>query len=224
MKKCLLSFLTVGLMATASNAAVLGLRWQADPLSQNSNGGGTVEVWVDAFAGDFITGLNFQFVGDNPNLFISDIATTVPGWNPGGFAASLAAGSGAQFSSAAPLPQFNLNPQVNTSYILGTFNLGFTGPADGTIKEIMITAANESTGVGLLGAGAARLTWDSRYAATFSGYAAFGDWGNPGWSKIVKNAGEVGQLTPNPLLITKVPEPSSLALIALGGFALLRRR
>jgi len=203
--------LAVGLMATAANAATIGLRW-AGNANQNNEGGGTIEVWLNLLAGETASGVIFDYLSADPNLEVTAQATTVTGW--------------VAPSTSGPLNNHQFNSTANVGFILagpiadlvvGTTTIAITGALDETIKEIFFNA--HTNAVGVVNDAGSKLTWDARYNNTPSpGYIAFGDWGNPGWG------GKGGQLTPNPLLITKVPEPSSLALIALGGFALLRRR
>ena len=53
--------------------------------------------------------------------------------------------------------------------------------------------------------------------AAYSGYWTFGK-GSPGVSTMAV------QIPRDPLIITKIPEPASLAILGLGRLALLRRR
>ncbi|HRX85414.1 MAG TPA: PEP-CTERM sorting domain-containing protein [Phycisphaerae bacterium] len=214
MKK-VLGILAVGMIATAANAATIGLRW-SDTTANLHEGPGTVEVYMQLLGGESIGGVVFNWGASDLNLTITDQGTNLNGW---GEAGDLAGGTvqGAQFSAGAN-PGFNLQGPAG-DVVIGYSAIGITGLLDGSTKEI--TAAIPQNAVGVVDGSGAALTWDARYNTTSPGYIAFGDYGNPGWG--TKTA--MGhQPTANPLLITKTPEPTSLALVALGGFALLRRR
>ena len=237
MKKVLASFLVVGLMAVAANADTIGLRWADAPAVSGHQGGGTVEVVLiknpyggagnpaDPNFSSTIAGIAFNFSGANKNLpadgnlVVNNYATTIPSWatndQDGAMATARFALGGLQPLSGAG------------EFVLGTFDVSFTGPADLTTKAFTIRLPQEAIGLGD-GSGQ-RVAWNSvtsvfgadDYSYKSVSFAA-GLFGNPGWGT---KAGANAQLTPNPLFITKiVPEPTSLALVALGGFALLRRR
>lgn len=228
MKKALLTLTAVGLMATAANAALIGAKWAGHD-DQKNFGNGTVEVWLQLFdlplAGggtEGTAGLFFEFATTNaPNLSIGNFQTGLGGqWNAGGIPGDLSTGSGTQFVVSTPNAGDNLvNPGA---YLMGTFDVTISGPLDDSTKQIFLGA--HITGNGVFDTAGTRMAWDSRYATLgsstgYGGYVAYMNWGNPGWGNTT-----MGQPTPNPLLITKTPEPTSLALVALGGFALLRRR
>jgi hypothetical protein len=67
-----------------------------------------------------------------------------------------------------------------------------------------------------------RLTWDSRYNTTYSGYIAYGHFGNPGWG----TSPEKGhQPTPDPLLTRPgIPEPATAGLVLCGIARIAMRR
>jgi len=237
MKKILASFLAVGLFAVAANADTIGVRWADTPGAAGHDGGGTVEVVLvknpyggsgstapDPNFSSVIAGIAFNFAGANKtlpadeNLVVGNYATSIPSWatntQDGAMATARFALGGLQTLTGAG------------EFVLGTFDVSFTGPADQTIKAFTIRLPQEAIGLGD-GAGQ-RVTWNSvtsvygnndySYKSVSFGSGLFG---NPGWGT---KAGANAQMTPNPLFITKVPEPTSLALVALGGFALLRRR
>jgi hypothetical protein len=210
--------MAVGLMATAANAALIGARWAGNP-DQKNFGNGTVEIWMNLTAGDVISGFAFEFATtDAPNLTIGNYQSGLGGqWAAGGIPGTLALGSGTQFNVSTPNAADNLD--VAGPVVMGTFDVTITGPFDGTTKEIYLGA--HLVPFGVFDQNAAGLTWDARYASTAAGYVAYMDWGNPGWGTKTSMG---HQPTANPLLITKTPEPTSIALVALGGFALLRRR
>jgi len=211
MKK-VLGILAVGLMATAANAATIGLRWAETPTQNLEAMSGHIEVYVNLIAGESLSTVVFNYAaGTNLNLVAN--GTNVPGWAAAGAPGAL---NGSQFASAAN-PGFNVQGPANI--VAGYTTIAVTGLPDLTVKQIFGQIPQNAVGV-LKGDGAA-FTWDARYSAETAGYISFGNWGNPGWgTKTTKGH----QPTPNPLLITKTPEPTSLALVALGGFALLRRR
>jgi hypothetical protein len=228
MKKVLASFLAVGLMAAAANAEIIGLRWADTPGVATHNGAGTVEVFLQmegaAAAGSHasVSGVIFTFSGANAatpadaNLVVGNYQTSVPSWVPTGVTGGMSV-LGTQFvvSGLTPL-------QGPGNFVLGTFDVDFTGPADLTTKPF--TALIPQDPAGLLNGAGSKFVWNNNTNTGPSGYGtvAFeGNFGNPGWGTM---PGAGHEPTANPLFITKFPEPTSLALIALGGMALLRRR
>lgn len=215
MKKVLASLVAVGLMATAANAATIGLRWAEAPGSQNlAASGGTIEVYMDLLSGDVISGVVFDYSTLATNLTVTGQTANVPGWGQSGVAGPL---NGRQFGGFANTALDLL--QTPGNHVIGTTTISVEGPLDLSTKDIF--AAIPQNAVGVVNQAGSRLTWDARYNGSFAGYIAFGNWGNPGWGTKPASG---HQPTANPLQITKTPEPTSLALVALGGFALLRRR
>ena len=225
MKKVLASFMAVGLMAAAANAEVIGLRWADTPGVANHQGGGTVEVFLtmngNAEYHGAVSGVIFGYAGataatvPDANLVVGNFTSPVPTWEGGGIVGPMA---GAQFAVGGITPLAGPG-----EFVLGTFDVSFTGPADNSIKAF--TALIPQNPAGLLNAAGSKMTWDGNASTTLYQYNAVsfeGNFGNPGWGTKIANGHEP---TANPLFITKiVPEPTSLALVALGGFALLRRR
>jgi hypothetical protein len=224
MKKVLASFLAVGLMAAAANAEVIGLRWAAPTVGSTQVGPGTVEIFLemqgDASFHGAVSGLIFQFAGANAatapdaNLVVGNYTTSVSGWSTGGITGAM---TGAQFAVGG-----NTDLVGPGNFVLGTFDVDWIGPADGTTKPFV--ALIPQNPAGLLDGDGAKYVWNTNTNVGASGYVSVafdGNFGNPGWGTMPLAGHEP---TANPLFITKFPEPSSLALIALGGFALLRRR
>jgi len=224
MKKALASFLAVGLMAAAANAEVIGLRWADTPGVANHQGAGTVEVFLTmngtAQYHGAVSGVIFGFAGANAatvpdaNLSVSNYQTAIPSWGAGGIVGPMAA---AQYAISG-----NDDLVGPGTFVLGTFNVSFIGAPDLTVKAF--TALIPQNPAGLQDGDGAKFAWNGNTSTGTYEYAAVsfeGNFGNPGWGTKIASGHEP---TANPLFITKVPEPTSLALVALGGFALLRRR
>jgi hypothetical protein len=221
MKKVLASLMAVGLMATAANAATVGLRWSDTP-DQKHLGAGTVEVFISLLNGESVSGANGDFVcvsGDCSNLLFTNFQPgNAAGWEASntGIGPHMGAPDFAGMNGGATNP---LTDSVSgpTSFIMARFDVGFDGAPDLSEKGFAV-AFPTNPGGGVINATAQAYKWDTRYNGSFAGYIAFdANFGNPGF------AGKGGEPALG-LLITKVPEPSSLALIALGGLAMLRRR
>jgi len=236
MKKCIFSLMAVGLMATAANAATIGLRWSDTP-DQKHLGPGTVEFYIQMLDGEGsapggalpadnvgrLAGAAsdlFCLGGDCSNLTVTNPQQgTAPQWN----AVLIGNGSipGTTISAFTPStgPNYLLGPQ---DVVLMTFDVGYTG--SGTDEKSFGIDLLTNPGGGAIDEFAGSYVWDARYNTSFSGYIAYGDYGYVGWDAATKKGTHYGQPDSSALIITKVPEPSALALLALGGFALLRRR
>ncbi|MCB9850561.1 MAG: PEP-CTERM sorting domain-containing protein [Phycisphaerales bacterium] len=226
MKKGIFSLVAVGLMATAANAATIGLRWTDTPDAKHL-GAGTAELHLTVLDGELISGANTDFVcvsGDCANVVIGNVAVGTPA----NWSANKLGGSHIGAPEFVGLTAFAQSPASGSigagDYILATFDVSFDGAADASEKGIGLDYLNNPGG-GVINNVAAPLTWDARYNAVYSGYIAYGDYGWAAWSNITMMGAQLGQPgADSPLIISKVPEPTSLALVALGGFALLRRR
>lgn len=214
MKK-VLGILAVGLMATAANAATIGLTW-AESAGQNLDAmQGTIQVNLALLGGESVSGVIFDYSAPGSNLAVTAQTANKPGWAQNGTTGPL---NGRQFLAFANTAADNLVGPMAKS-VVGTTVVSAPLPADGSIANIF--ALIPQNAVAVADGSGAKMTWDARYNESTAGYIAFGDFGNPGWgTKTTKGH----QPTASPLQLTKVPEPTSLALIALGGFALLRRR
>jgi len=223
MKKGIFSLVAVGLMASAASAATIGLQWVDNPSDANHDGPGTVQVILQLYNGDVVAGGNGDFVCatgfDCSNIVIDNFqAGDATGWEASntGIGSHIGAPDFVGLNGGATFP---LSDSVSgpATFIFAQFDVGFEGPADGTQKGFAVNFPGNPGG-GIVNQQAQGYTWDTRYNTSYSGYIAFdGGYGNPGF-------GGMGAEVESPLYITKVPEPTSLALIGLGGLALLRRR
>jgi hypothetical protein len=217
-------------MATAANAALIGARWAQTPDQKLFGTSGTVEIWLQLTGNEsIISSVLMDFSKNNlaeqTNLFVDNYNTDRPGWGTDGQTGLLGPGTQASWGSAGNLTTDWIQPGAVGPQLMGTFDVTVLGLADGTTKPIFLNF--HTAPLGVLDDTATPLVWDARYAAGgtdgmgYGGYIAYMNWGNPGWGTMDI---AMVQFYPNPLLITKTPEPASMALVALGGFALLRRR
>lgn len=244
MKKVLVSAIAILMIAGAANATLIGLQW-ADNAGQSSAATApNTPVTAQFYMTNGATGANPTFGGIgliinawadaaatipvDSTLFQVGVSTPIPGWSVAG-ANQNADLNGLQFAAVAGP---NYTPAKGKE-VLMDISIQYTGnPAPGTqyyltIKRDLSPTGTTSVIVDPTGADYVNndAIWDARpgYADAYgAAYWAFGEWGNPGWSRFVKKD-QVGQLGANPLVLL-TPEPSSLALLVLGGFAALRRR
>jgi len=230
MKKVLGAMLAVALTAGAANAARLGIEWNpatsADAQNATVGVGGVAQadIVVDLIAGDDSTSTAaFEFEMPTPGAGLAltgDIATALTGWGTTANAGPIGQ-LGSQVAAAATLPAQD-SVSGPGRFVLATFDIAVNSePAANTQFDIVMSTAGAGI-VWLNASGGAPGTYDHRYAGPgasggidYSGYYAYGI-GSP----LV--GGKSGQPR-NPLFLT-TPEPASLALLAIGGIALLRRR
>lgn len=218
MKKLLLMALLVGVMATGANAAILGLAVQGlapdDPHDQifevNPSEEIIIETWVMLRASET---LSTVFYGNElaPGATQTGVTSALTGWPTGG--ENLPLGEIGQQTAWGADPGFNLHFDVDTWVLIGWQNIHIEG-AESEFIEIMIAHAT----LGLLDAAGADYTYSPAYEGAYAGYFLYGN-GCPG-----AGGPPFGSQAPDPIVIHVTPEPGSLALLALGGLALIRRR
>ena len=228
MKKFVLVTVAVAMLATTANAANLRMNFAPNPYGteQEVTLAPTqevdVEIWLDLIAGEDSVGILTAF--EQPWDTVS--AAYVPGaidqtahctslfdWVPLGVDAPIGPNPGEARAAFGNLD--NQDPITGPgSHLVGTATLHQTAIGVGGTYEIVFykggnfPTITQSTG--------AAMVYNVNYAGVYPGYWAFGAYGNPG-----KLAGKIGR---NPLIINCVPEPGALALLALGGLSVLRRR
>ena len=235
MKKVLLVMLVAGLAASTANAATL---WMSFPGSGGEKANAVkewtlatsetveIEIYLDMLAGDNFTG---GFHSNEPValgpprvpalLDQTAVATPLAGWSAAASVGGLLGALGTQVNIADNSP---LVPEIvgPASVLWGTQTIHQVDPTlHGEEKgnvDYEITFDHATVGLGYLTAGGAAVSYvhNMGWASLYSGYYTYGA-GSPGGNKIALR---------DPLILHHIPEPASLALLALGGIAALRRR
>jgi hypothetical protein len=158
---------------------------------------------------------------------VTETTTPVAGWNTlGSSAAGAAFDSSYFFAAEDPTGVVRLSGNPAATFVLGSF----------TIHKQVFSAGDTyiafRVGAALPAVAEGASPWTSRFQYTTQaarnqwlmndGTVAGGLPGNPGDGS--PGFAFHGYETLNPLIIHNVPEPSALALLALGGLAMLRRR
>lgn len=216
MKKALLSLAVVGLMAASANASTVSMRWQGtsgNKVSLAPSGSAVIEVVLELPAGETNSGVFFQFEPQPAGLHVSDTAL-LPDWiAPNGGTGLLLGALGEQFDVSALAAGVLSGP--GTFVIAETLiHLEPTGDAIGTEYEV---AADLNANVGVVNGAGTLTTFFPNFANT-PGFWTFGQ-GSGG-----RDGGALGVSARDPLIITLVPEPGTIALLAIGGFGVVMRR
>jgi hypothetical protein len=210
--------------AAPTRGAILGVRWvdqPANPIKQvtQSPSVHTVEVWLELLDGESTSGMFDNLTKVIPDVSLTDFRAVPDGWEASGLLGPLDGVRQFVYSSISS-EEILFGPG---EFTLGEFDLTISAPLDGSNREFALTCQDPAFPQGVYNQTAGRYRWDARYNTQYSGYIAYGDYGNPGWSR-VGQGGEIGQPTPKPLILQLAPEPTSLLLLAFGGYALVRKR
>ena len=237
MKKFVLVAVAVAMLATTANAAYLRMNFTFDPVihptwtEQEVTLAETdevdVEIWLDLLAGDSVVGLLTAFE------YPWDTALTVPAYVPGAIDQTAhAVDTGMPVNWATQGVDARIGP--NSGDARASFvNANNQNPITGAASWLVGKATLHQTAIGVPGTyeivfykggnfpditkdDGGSMVYNVTYASYSPGYWAFGAYGNPG-----KGPSKTGR---NPLIINCVPEPGALALLALGGLSVLRRR
>ena len=211
MKKFVVALMAVGLLTTVANGASLSLSFPGGLTEWTLATSETVEVevWFQMNAGDSLAGVGFR-LDSAPGLDQIGSTPVQAGWSSSSTPGIL--GTPQQFVGFGGTPYNG----PDTGMLLGTVEIHQiqgTGPID---YDITIDVDNPINVQNAAGASYTRVA-PGMYTG-YANYYAIGT-GSPGY---VDGFGGVAQ--PNPLILHHIPEPGSLALLALGGIAIVRRR
>jgi hypothetical protein len=237
MKKLIVMLVAVGLMAGTANAATLWMQFEGglDEVTLAPSDSINVEVWVDLLAGETLSTVFYPNWPDTPyetdfvvpvsGLEQTGLSTSIAGWSTagqGGLLGNGIVGAPQQFAAAAD------DPNVGSLTGPGSFLVGIQTIHQNDITNdlspeydfypIMFGGDPGTPVAQVLDQGGAAFTFDPRYASYSPGYYTYGQ----GASEIITKKWSIGD---DPLIVNCIiPEPASLALLALGGLAIIRRR
>ena len=219
MKRVLLAVFVAGLMTASANAYTIGMTWEGHSPDQMLPAYNSdyivIETWVHVHDGENLATVFFGNASA-PGVYQVDTSPELPGWVDNSTDGELGdTGVGQQALWGAPGGVGSVDGPGD--FLVGIQIIHFEGFEESDIIEIYFDIAT----MGVIAADSSEPSWDARYASSYSGYIMFVDFGNPGWGT---NPAKGHQPTANPLLIHVTPEPSTLALLALGGLGILRRR
>jgi hypothetical protein len=212
-----------------------------------------VEVVVTLLPGEILSALGFQNQRvANDNLWQTGAEVKAPNWEVIAAAVTNAQlGLNNQFVGWGALGTGENNLAGPGTFVIGNYFVHFAADDGAPNKEIVFNMGDSTAGgtggfatvgnnplpaVVFLNEAGGDYNWDARWnvagrptvsaSDVYVGYVAFGNWGSPGWT-LKKATGKEqvgGGQARNPLLLDKAPEPATLALLGLGGLALIRRR
>lgn len=241
MKKGLLGILAVGIMSSAANAGVLSLRFAggATEVTLAQSQSVTVEVLFAMNATDKkankVTGIDARFdvgplagsgayvVDGSTKMTITSISTPQASWTTAASNSLPATFNGSYFAAAGD-PAGVAGPAGNATnqapVVIMSFVLHQTGTS--LADEFIVFRSFPPLPAVYNGS----VQWGNRHGPdVITGAEQFEiGRGNPGFSRPGDYPGYAASELLLPLTIHKVPEPSALALMMLGGLALLRRR
>jgi len=202
---------------TPSRISTINARFEVGDLAINPDGGGTYiqDDFGDTDAGKWV---------------VTDTSTDVAGWNTDGASPDGNPFDASYFFAAEdPSGAIQIVGSPERTVVLGSFTIHKALPSPFNDGDTFIAFR---VGAALPALGQAASGWGNRFGYTNQiarnqflfndGTIAGGLPGNPGDQRPQDLFH--GYETLNPLVIHNVPEPSALALLALGGLAMLRRK
>ena len=211
MKKYVVALMAVGLLTTAANGAMLNLSFPGGLTEWTlaTSESVEVEVWFQMNTGDSLAGVGFR--NDSaPGLDQIGATPVQTAWTNSSTPGIL--GTPQQFVGFGGTPYNG----PDTGVLLGSVTIHQiqgTGPIDYDITIDLDNPVSVQNAAG----GGYTLVAPGAYTG-YAGYYGIGT-GSPGYVD-----GFGGVAPANPLILHHIPEPGSLALLALGGIAMLRRR
>jgi hypothetical protein len=216
---CALPFLYA---ASISAAATVEMGWSRqwnDPFRWN---GGEIEIRVDLLPGESISAFGGDLAcgGGCVTWIVHDWTLEFPGWTVLAYEGTLETNEPMSLRGDPGQTGQLINGPAN-QLVLTTFRVDFGGPVSGFETALTMEWVRNPWN-GFYDGKSQRLTWDSRYHMSYSGYIAYGHFGNPGWGT---SWAKGHQPTHNPLLtITGVPEPATAGLLFCGIARIVMRR